>query len=223
MRFASRYSARREIQIGRGRCHLIDGKHNDYRVSLASAVASALACGLVAMMVSRSSSLLIEGMTDLKEMGQRPRDAVCAVAGFAAGALLGFNGDVWRQAVIVQTYALNMLLLALTWMIGLTGIFLCLSVLVTDLLNPTRERQTSSLVKIFFTPSYIPIAIWIGCGFALAGVWLAAHFPRLRLGWLLALFTAAPLASVISHWAECEQHGHQRPADQGDLRQEPRP
>jgi cobalamin synthase len=126
-------------------------------------------------------------------------------------------------AIIPFVFFLKMRKREQVWMIGLTGIFLCLSVLVTDLLNPTRERQTSSLVKIFFTPSYIPIAIWIGCGFALAGVWLAAHFPRLRLGWLLALFTAAPLASVISHWAECEQHGHQRPADQGDLRQEPRP
>jgi hypothetical protein len=370
-----------------------------YRVGLASAVAAALACGVVAMIVSRGSRMIIEGMAGLKNIGSRPQNAICAVAGFVAATLLGFSGVVWSQAVIVQTYSLNLFLMALTmsfmlrwiyapnqrryvylmayvfglcvtshqlmvvsmgleiaiiagdlklgrdllgfnclcwfaalallrshaisvfdysapmilvlfngvgalslaglaalifktrglftewksvlimvalwlagaaiylypalasmtnppmnwgyprtvngfwhvlsrgqydkmnptdffrepgrmldeilmyfscaveefnpvcllmavvpfvcflkmqkreriWMIGLTGIFFCLSFLVTDLLNPTRDRQTSSLVKVFFAPSYIPLAIWIGCGFALAGAWLAARGPRAPL------------------------------------------
>jgi hypothetical protein len=371
-----------------------------YRVALASGLASALACGLVAMMVSRGSSLVIEGIADLKNIGQREQSAICAVAGFVAAGLLGFSGVVWSQAVIVQTYALSMLLLAVmlslllrwiyaprqrryvywmaylfglcitshqlmvvamgleiaivagepklgrdllavnclcwfaglclqwtqliplfdrvvpmvfvlfngvgalsllgllvlifetrglftewksvllmvglwlagagfyfypavasmtnppmnwgyprtvqgfwhvlsrgqydkinptdfirepgrmfneiliyfscaaqefplvcllvafvpfafylkmrtrerAWLIGLTGLFLCLSFLVTDLLNPTRDRQSSDLVKVFFAPSYVPIAIWIGCGFALVGAWLEAHWQRARPG-----------------------------------------
>jgi hypothetical protein len=369
-----------------------------YRVALASAVASALACGLVAMMVSRGSSLVIEGIADLKNIEHREQNAICGVAGFAAGGLLGFSGVVWSQAVIVQTYALSMLLLVVTlslllrwiyapqqrryvywmaylfglcitshqlmvvamgleiaiiagepklgrdllavnclcwlaglcsqwshiiplfdtaspmivvlfngvgalslfglvvlvfetkglftewklvlimvglwlagagfyfypalasmtnppmnwgyprtvegfwhvltrgqydkinpsdfihdprhfldeifiyfscaseefpfvcllvalvpfafylkmgkreraWMIGLTGLFLCQSFLVTDLLNPTRDRQSSDLVKIFYAPSYVPIAIWIGFGFALVGACLEAHYQRVR-------------------------------------------
>ena len=371
-----------------------------YRVALASALASALACGLVAMMVSRGSSLVIEGIADLKNIERGSLNAISAVAGFVAGGLLAFSGVVWSQAVIVQTYALSMLLLVVTlslllrwiyaphrrryvywmaylfglcitshqlmvvaigleiaivarepklgrdllavnclcwfaglclqwshaipifdtsnrmilvifntvgvlslvgsgalvlktrglftewksvlimvglwlagagfyfylplasmtnppmnwgyprtiegfwhvlsrgqydkinptdfirepgrmldeilmyfacaaeefplvcllvalfpfafflkmrtreraWMIGLAGLFLCLSFLVTDLLNPTRDRQSSDLVKVFFAPSYVPIAIWIGLGFALAGAWLEANWQRARPG-----------------------------------------
>ncbi|HEX3717426.1 MAG TPA: DUF2723 domain-containing protein [Verrucomicrobiae bacterium] len=360
-----------------------------YRVALTSAAFSALACGLVAMMVSRGSSLTIGGLAGLKNIQERRLNAICAVAGLVAAALLGLTEAVWSQAVIVQTYGLSLLLLAGTlsltlrwiyapnqrryvylmaylfgltitshqlmlvamglevaivatdpklgrdilgfnclcwlgglclqcghvipmfdgthsmmfvifngvgvlslmglgtlifktkglftewksvlimvglwfagagfyfypalasmsnppmnwgyprtvegfwhvlsrgqydkinptdfirepgrmfnemliyfscakeeftfvcllvallpfvfftkvgkreraWMIGLTGIFLCLSFLVTDLLNPTRDRQTLSLAKIFFAPSYVPIAIWVGGGFALIGAW----------------------------------------------------
>jgi hypothetical protein len=371
-----------------------------YRVALASAVASALACGLVALMVSRGSSMVMEGIPDLKSIEHRDQNAICAAAGFVAAGLLAFSGVVWSQAVIVQTYALSLFLLVLTlsfmlrwiyaphqrryvywtaylfglcitshqlmlvamgleiaiiagdsklgrdllgfnclcwfaglgmqwshfiplfdsvvpmilvifnsvgvlslvglgalifktrglftewksvlimvglwlagasfyfylplasmtnppmnwgyprtvegfwhvlsrgqydkinpydfvhdprhllyklsiyfscaadefplvcllmalvpfafylkmrkrervWMIGLTGIFLCLSVLVTDLLNPTRDRQSRDLVKVFFAPSYVPIAIWIGCGCALVAAWLEAHWQRARPG-----------------------------------------
>ncbi len=371
-----------------------------YRVALASAVASALACGFVAMMVSRGSCLIIEGIAELKNIEQRSLKAICGVAGFAAGGLLAFCGVVWSQAVVVQTYALSMLLLVLTltlllrwiyaphlrryvywmaylfglcitshqlmvvavgleiaiiagepklgrdllgvnclcwfaglglqwsnviplfdrtvpmvlvlfngvgaislfglvvlvfetrglftewksalimvglwlagagfylypalasmtdppmnwgyprtpegfwhvltrgqydkinptdfihdprhflneilmyfscaaeefplvcllialvpfafflkmgkreraWMIGMTGLFICLSFLVTDLLNPTRDRQSNDLVKVFFAPSYIPIAIWIGFGCSLVGAWVEAHWQRARLG-----------------------------------------
>ena len=379
---------------------LVPVSNTAYRVALSSAVASALACGLVAMMVSRGSSLVIEGITELKNIAQGSLKAICGVAGFAAGGLLAFSGVVWSQAVIVQTYALSMLLLVVTlwlmlrwiyaphqrryvywmayvfglcvtshplalvsiglevaiiaaepklgrdllavnclcwfaglglqwshiihlfdfvmpmvwvlfngvgalslfglvvlvfetrglftawksvlimvglwlagagfylypalasmtdppmnwgyprtpegfwhvlsrgqydkinptdfirdprhfldemlmyfssaaeefplvclfvalipfafylkmgkreraWMIGLTGLFLGLSFLVTDLLNPTRDRQSSDLVKVFFAPSYVVIAIWIGLGCALVGAWVEAHWQRARPG-----------------------------------------
>ncbi|HEX4120571.1 MAG TPA: DUF2723 domain-containing protein [Verrucomicrobiae bacterium] len=397
-----------------------------YRVTLFSAVATALSCGLVAMMVSRGSSVVVEGLPGLRNIGQRRQGAICAMGGFVAAIMLGFGGVIWSEAVIVQTYALSTLLLVMAlalilrwiyapnqrryvyfvaflfglcvtshqlmivamgleiaiiaadpklgrdllgvncffwlaglclnwghvvpifdaampmvvvifnvvgvlslvglgalifrtrgfftewkavlimvglwfagaafylypamaamtnppmnwgyprtvegfwhvlsrgqydkinptdfihepgriadeilmyfscaagefplvcllmalvpfvfflkmrkservWMIGLTGMFLCLSVLVTDLLNPTRDGQTMSLVKIFFAPSYVPIAIWIGYGFALAGVWLVVRWPRVRSGWVLTLFAAMALGSVVSNWAASEQRGH---------------
>src|SRR5580698_9179062 len=49
---------------------LVPVSNTAYRVALSSAVASALACGLVAMMVSRGSSLIIEGITELKNIAQ---------------------------------------------------------------------------------------------------------------------------------------------------------
>jgi len=41
-----------------------------YRVGLSSAFAGALACGLVALMVSRGSSMMIEGISDLRNIAR---------------------------------------------------------------------------------------------------------------------------------------------------------
>ncbi len=80
-----------------------------WRVALSSAVAGALACGLLALMVSRGSSLLLEGMADFKGLERRLEEAICLVSGFVAGALLGFNGIAWSQAVIVEVYTFSVL------------------------------------------------------------------------------------------------------------------
>src|SRR5271157_2810238 len=75
-----------------------------YRVALASAVAAALACGLLAMIVSRGSSLMLQAMPGLRELEPRRENALCAVAGFVSAMLLGYNGFMWSQAVIVEVY-----------------------------------------------------------------------------------------------------------------------
>src|SRR5882672_234000 len=89
-----------------------------YRVAISSAVAGALSCGLVDMMVSRGSSMMIEGIAELKTVDRRLESALCIVSGFVAGTLIGFNGFMWSQAVIVEVYTLSML--------SLTGVLLCL-------------------------------------------------------------------------------------------------
>ena len=89
-----------------------------YRVALSSAVAGALSCGLVALMVSRGSSMMIEGINDLKNMDRKWENALCIVSGFVAGMLIGFNGFMWSQAVIVEVYTLSVL--------SMTGVMICL-------------------------------------------------------------------------------------------------
>src|SRR5438445_7490383 len=89
-----------------------------YRVALSSAFAGALGCGLLALMVSRGSSMMIEGVAELKSIERRWESALCMVAGLAAGMLLGFNGFMWSQAVIVEVYTLSVL--------SLTGVLCCL-------------------------------------------------------------------------------------------------
>src|SRR5688572_3114195 len=84
-----------------------------YRVALSSAVAGALSCGLVALMVSRGSSMIIEGIAELKNIEKRWENALCVISGFVAGMLIGFNGFMWSQAVIVEVYTLSVLSLAL--------------------------------------------------------------------------------------------------------------
>src|SRR5204862_2937511 len=78
-----------------------------WRVSVGVAVGSALAAGLLGMLVSRGSSLLIEGIEELKAIAGRWESAICMVSGFVAGMLIGFNGFMWSQSVIVEVYSFS--------------------------------------------------------------------------------------------------------------------
>src|SRR5437660_5052726 len=84
---------------------LLPIKNVAWRVALAEATGGALAAGLLGLLVSRGSSLLIEGIEDLKNMTGRWESAICMVSGYVAGMLLGFNGLMWRQSVVVDVYA----------------------------------------------------------------------------------------------------------------------
>lgn len=80
-----------------------------WRVSVSSAFAAAVACGLCALLVSRGSSMILEGIAWFKDIDRRWESALCMVSGFVAGALLGYNGFIWSQAVIVEVYTLAIL------------------------------------------------------------------------------------------------------------------
>src|SRR5215213_9628352 len=63
-----------------------------WRVALSSAVAGAFSCGLLALIVSRGSSMMIEGVAELKALDKKLEAGLCVVSGLVAGMLLGFNG-----------------------------------------------------------------------------------------------------------------------------------
>src|SRR5579864_4044228 len=69
---------------------LLPIKNVAWRVALGEATSGALAAGLLAMTVSRGSSLLIEGMGQLKDLESHWESAICVLSGFVAGMLLGF-------------------------------------------------------------------------------------------------------------------------------------
>lgn len=89
-----------------------------FRVAVSSAVAAALANGLLGLMVSRGSSMLLEGIPSLRGIGRRQEDAICLTSGMVAALLIGFNGFMWSQAVIVEVYTLSVL--------SLMGVLVCL-------------------------------------------------------------------------------------------------
>ncbi|MDB6015713.1 MAG: hypothetical protein JWR19_202 [Pedosphaera sp.] len=89
-----------------------------YRVAIASAVSGALACGLLALLVSRGSSMIIEGIADFKGISRSIENALCVVSGFVAGTLLAYNGYMWSQSVIVEVYPFSVL--------SLMGVMCCL-------------------------------------------------------------------------------------------------
>src|SRR6266568_3298411 len=86
---------------------LLPIKNVAWRVALAEATGAALAAGLLGLLVSRGSSLLMEGIEDLKAMAGRWESAICMVSGFVAGMLIGYNGFMWSQSVIVEVYAFS--------------------------------------------------------------------------------------------------------------------
>jgi tetratricopeptide (TPR) repeat protein len=80
-----------------------------WRVGLSSAVAGAFSCGLVALLVSRGSTMLMEGIQELKNVDPRQQHWISLVCGFAGGVMMGFNGFMWSQALIVEVYTFSVL------------------------------------------------------------------------------------------------------------------
>ncbi|HUS34422.1 MAG TPA: DUF2723 domain-containing protein [Verrucomicrobiae bacterium] len=80
-----------------------------WRVALSSAVAGAVSCGLLGLIVSRGSSMMIEGVADLRNVDKKLESWLCIVSGLVAAMLLGFNGFMWSQAVIVEVYTFSVL------------------------------------------------------------------------------------------------------------------
>src|SRR5437016_4702431 len=86
---------------------LVPFKNIAWRVGLGEATSGAVAAGLLGLLVSRGSSLLMEGIEELKSMAGRWESAICMVSGFVAGMLIGYNGFMWSQSVIVEVYAFS--------------------------------------------------------------------------------------------------------------------
>ena len=89
-----------------------------WRVEVGQSFASAMGCGLLGLMVSRGSSMMMEGIAELKDIPRRSESAICVVAGFVAGTLIGYNGYMWSQSVIVEVYSFSVL--------SLMGVQICL-------------------------------------------------------------------------------------------------
>ena len=78
-----------------------------WRVELGNAFAGAIAAGLLALVVSRSSSMIIESVDAFKNIDRRWENLICLVAGFVAGGLSDFDSFMWSQAVIVDKHTLS--------------------------------------------------------------------------------------------------------------------
>src|SRR5262249_39639865 len=66
-----------------------------WRVEVGEATAEAMACGLIALIVSRGSSMLMEGIEELKSIAGKWENIICVVSGIVAGLLMGFGSVMW--------------------------------------------------------------------------------------------------------------------------------
>jgi hypothetical protein len=67
-----------------------------------------------------------------------------------------------------------------SWLVGLTGIFICLGPLLVFLLAPPPDRQARELVRVFFTASHVVVSVGVGYGMALLAASLATHYQAFR-------------------------------------------
>ena len=77
-----------------------------WRVEVGESFAAAMGCGLLALMVSRGSSMLIEGIEVIKDVPRQWENAICSVSGFVAGTLLGLDIFMWSEAVVINRISL---------------------------------------------------------------------------------------------------------------------
>jgi hypothetical protein len=94
-----------------------------WRVEVGESFAAAMGCGLVALMVSRGSSMLIEGIEELKIVTHRWEKAIGLVAGCVTGLLVGLDAYMWSESVVINRISLFgvpwltvVLVLLLRWM-----------------------------------------------------------------------------------------------------------
>ena len=78
-----------------------------WRVALGEATLGALAAGLVSLLVSRGSSLFMEGIEELKAMTGKWESAICLISGIVAGFLMGLDGFMWKESVAVNRIAVT--------------------------------------------------------------------------------------------------------------------
>ena len=165
-----------------------------WRAAVSSAAAGALACGLIALMVSRGGAAILEQIPDHQRLKPKDEKWLRAICGYGAGMVFGLNGAFWPQAVIVAVWPLSILLLCLV---------LCL--LMRWNFQPENRRSlyaaaflyglllTNSQIEFAFAPA-IPFLVMTGNAktgrdmflvanilflAGLVGIWLG-HFPSLR-------------------------------------------
>jgi tetratricopeptide (TPR) repeat protein len=85
---------------------LVPFKNIAWRVALAEASTAAMACGVLALMVSRGSSMLMEGIEELKNMTGKWEGAICVVSGMSAGLMLSLGSSMWMQSVVINRISL---------------------------------------------------------------------------------------------------------------------
>jgi thioredoxin-like negative regulator of GroEL len=147
-------------------------------VNFCSAFAGALACGILALLVSRSGIDILHSLKkETNVLGEKTERLFCATAGISSGLLLAFSQGLWSQSVIAEVYALNILfqtavllflyrwmvepekpkplfLMAFTFGLGLTNhqtlMFMGAGVVLAVFLRHIRLARDFAVVGVFY-------------------------------------------------------------------------
>jgi hypothetical protein len=90
--------------------HLLPFSNPAWRVAVGSAVAGAISCGLVALMISRSGRILFAGNGTLGRPTDREQHWIRGISAYAAGLGLGFSNSLWSEALVADFVTFTVLL-----------------------------------------------------------------------------------------------------------------
>jgi thioredoxin-like negative regulator of GroEL len=121
------------------------------------------------------------------------------------GVAAEFNWVYIFIALVPFLFFLRMQRRERAWIISLTGMYLCLGVLLTILMNPAPERSSADLIKVFLCSSHTIVACLIGYGLALTAAFMASHYHQFRL-WGLAGGIVAVVLAVFCLWDATGKH-----------------
>jgi Flp pilus assembly protein TadD len=89
------------------------------------------------------------------------------------------------------------------WLVAIAALYPFLGVMMTILLNPSLDRQTADLLKVFFVASHTVVAILMGYGLALTAAYMATQYERFKMwGWV-----GGGVALLLSCWSLFEATG----------------
>ena len=92
--------------------HLLPFSNIAWRVGVGSAVAAAVACGLITLMVSRSGKIILGDMPAFARLRTSEQNLLRGVCGCVAGLVFGSSRAVWSEAIVGEFWALGFLLFA---------------------------------------------------------------------------------------------------------------
>jgi tetratricopeptide (TPR) repeat protein len=120
-------------------CSLLRFGNVAWRVEVGEATGVAVGCALVALMVSRGSSMLIEGIDDLKGLTKKWENAICLVSGAVTGICFGLGGVMWSEAAAINRISL----------FGVPWIMVVLVCMLRWLYAPSQRRYLYWAMFIF--------------------------------------------------------------------------
>jgi hypothetical protein len=153
-----------------------------WRIAVSSAVAGALACGVVALIVSQGTLLVLRGTKGLHRLSLKEEHWLRGVCGSVAGVAFGFQKVFWSQAVIVETTTLAMLLFSITT-----------ALLMRWEARPRNDRVLYLAALVFG----LSLDVHISLAVAAPGFLFVVLMRRPRLGRDLCCAAALALAGLV--------------------------
>lgn len=188
-----------------------------WRLGVASATASALVCGLIALLVSRVGILAAENISSFKNLSANEEKSLSVICGCVAGLGIGFDGCLWRRAMVADPWPLSLLTFALTLAL-LTRWFFAPQrrgfLYAAALMHGLNLSESQALIPTAFAlPFFITLGnhgigreIFFGIGICLWGNlalngslhWVDLYFPSTRHNFLWVCAMVAFLWAVLS-------------------------